>query len=115
MPQSTIRPDAPVTTLINVFTVDPADQQRLVELWQQATDDVMCHLPGFVSANVHRSLDGTKVVNYAQWESQEAFQAMLQSPKAGPYLKQLAEIGTPAPVLCDVVSVHRGGSETPIS
>jgi quinol monooxygenase YgiN len=106
MSESIIRADAPVVTLINVFTVDPVDQQRLVEAWQRATDDVMRHLPGFVSANVHRSLDGTKVVNYAQWESQEAFTAMLQNPDAGPYLTELSEIGTPAPVLCEVVSVH---------
>jgi antibiotic biosynthesis monooxygenase (ABM) superfamily enzyme len=106
MSESIIRADAPVVTLINVFTVDPVDQQRLVEAWQRATDDVMRHLPGFVSANVHRSLDGSKVVNYAQWESSEAFTAMLQNPDAGPYLTELAEIGTPAPVLCEVVSIH---------
>lgn len=106
MTDSIISADSPVVTLINVFTVDPADQQRLVELWQRATDDVMRHLPGFVSANVHRSLDGTKVVNYAQWESQDAFAAMLQHPDARPYLTELSEIGTPAPVLCEVVSVH---------
>jgi quinol monooxygenase YgiN len=106
VPESTIRAGAPLVTLINVFTVDPENQQRLVELWQQATDEVMRHLPGFVSANVHRSLDGTKVVNYAQWESRDAFNAMLQNPAAGAYVSKLAEIGTPAPVLCEVVSVH---------
>ena len=106
MSESVIRADAPVVTLINVFTVDPENQQRLVELWQRATDEVMRHLPGFVSANVHRSLDGTRVVNYAQWQSQEAFTAMLQNPEARPYLAELSEIGTPAPVLCEVVSVH---------
>ena len=53
------------------------------------------------------ALDGTKVVNYAQWESQEAFIAMLQNPEAARrYLTELSEIGTPAPVLCEVVSVH---------
>ncbi|MBV9164593.1 MAG: antibiotic biosynthesis monooxygenase [Solirubrobacterales bacterium] len=51
-------------------------------------------------------MDGTKVVNYAQWESQEAFTAMLQDPDARPYLTELSEVGTPAPVLCEVVSVH---------
>ena len=106
MPQSTIQAGASTVTLINVFTVDPADQQRLVERWQQATDDVIRHQPGFISANIHRSLDGTKVVNYAQWESQEAFRAMLRNPEAGPLLRELAEIATPAPVLCEVVSVH---------
>jgi quinol monooxygenase YgiN len=113
--ESTIRADAPIVTLINVFTVDPENQQRLVELWQRATDDVMRHLHGFVSANVHRSLDGTKVINYAQWENQEAFNEMLQNPDASAYVRKLSEIGTPAPILCEVVSVHRavGESGTP--
>jgi len=106
MSESIIRADAPVVTLINVFTVDPADQQRLVELWQRATDEVMRHLPGFVSANVHRSLDGTKVVNYAQWESEDAFRAMLGHADTRAHLAELNEIATSAPVLCEVVSVH---------
>lgn len=106
MPQTTIRADAPLMTLINVFTVDPADQRRLIDRWQDATENVLRDLPGFISANLHRSLDGTKVVNYAQWDSEEAFQAMLRDPTAGPLLTELAEIATPAPVLCEVVSVH---------
>ena len=106
MPETTISADNPVVTLINVFTVDPSQQQQLVELWQRATDEVLRHLPGFVSANVHRSFDGTRVVNYAQWESRETFQNMLANPDARPWLEQLAEIGTPAPVLCEVVSTH---------
>jgi hypothetical protein len=46
--------------LINVSTVDPKDQERLVELWQEGTDEVMRYLPGFISANVHCRLDGPK-------------------------------------------------------
>lgn len=111
MPQSTIRADAPLVTLINVFTVEPDHQQRLVDLWQQATDQVMRHLPGFISANIHRSLDGTKVINYAQWETREAFTSMLQNPEASVFLKELAEIASPAPVLCEVVSVHHANED----
>ena len=37
----------------------------------------MQHLPGFISASIHRSLDGTKVINYAQWRSQADFAAYL--------------------------------------
>lgn len=106
MTESIISADAPVVTLINVFTVDPADQPRLIERWQRATDEVMRHMPGFISANVHRSLDGTKVVNYAQWESQDAFTAMLQHPDTRAHLTELNEIGTSLPILCEVVSVH---------
>jgi heme-degrading monooxygenase HmoA len=106
MCESTIRADSPVVTLINVFTVEPQNQDRLIEAWQRSTDEVIRHLPGFVSANIHASLDGTKVVNYAQWESQESFTSMLADPAASEWLRTLAEIGTPAPVLCRVVSVH---------
>jgi heme-degrading monooxygenase HmoA len=42
----------------------------------------MSQLEGFISANLHKSLDGTKVVNYAQWKSKEAFEKMLKNPTA---------------------------------
>jgi heme-degrading monooxygenase HmoA len=106
--QAQIQAGAELVTLINVFTVDPSDQGRLVEAWQQATDEVMSHRRGFISASIHRSFDGTKVVNYAQWESREAFGAMFGDPEAAAQLARLAEIGTPGPVLCEVVSVHLG-------
>ncbi|MDB5928168.1 MAG: Antibiotic biosynthesis monooxygenase [Betaproteobacteria bacterium] len=66
---STIEKGSGLLTLINVFTVEPQKQQKLVTLPIEATEQTMKHMPGFVSANIHRSLDGKKVVNYAQWES----------------------------------------------
>ena len=115
MTHTTINPDAPLVTLINVFTVAPEDQQRLIALWQLATDDIIRHLPGFISANIHASPDGTKVVNYAQWETVEAFHAMRENPQASAHLRELAQIGTPAPILCNVISVHHAnpGPDTP--
>lgn len=107
MAESTIRAGDRGVALINVFTCEPENQQRLVEAWQRGTDDLMRYLPGFISANIHRSLDGAKVVNYAQWESREAFQATLGDPAVAAYFAELAQIGTPAPVLTEVVSVHR--------
>jgi hypothetical protein len=58
--------DNNVVTLINVFTVRLEQQQRLVGLLVEATDAVMKYQPGYVSANIHMSLDGTRVTNYAQ-------------------------------------------------
>lgn len=52
--------------LINALTVEPEDQQRLLNLLVEETRSVMTRLPGFVSANLHKSLNGTRVVNYAQ-------------------------------------------------
>jgi quinol monooxygenase YgiN len=63
---TTISKDASVVTFINVFTVEPANQQRLVDLLAKVTETTVCHAPGFVSSSLHRSLDGTKVTMYAQ-------------------------------------------------
>jgi quinol monooxygenase YgiN len=55
--------------LINLFTVDPAKQQELVHLLIKATATSVRQIAGFVSAVLHKSLDGTKVVMYARWRS----------------------------------------------
>ncbi len=81
-----------VVTLINVFTVAPEDQDRLLEVLSEATEQVMNGMPGFVSTNLHESLDGTKVVNYAQWRSKEDFEAMLQNPEAAAHMGEAAGI-----------------------
>jgi heme-degrading monooxygenase HmoA len=81
-----------VVTLINVFTVAPEDQQRLLDLLVEATESVMRGRPGFVSANLHRSLDGTKVANYAQWRSREDFEGMLEDPETAMHMRGAAEI-----------------------
>src|SRR5438105_15149154 len=92
-----------VVTLINVFTVDPTNQHRLVELLTRATEVSVRHAPGFVSASLHRSLDGTKVTMYAQWRSVEAYQAMRQDPAPLPFLQEALSIATFEPGMYEVV------------
>jgi heme-degrading monooxygenase HmoA len=94
-----------LVTLINVFTVAPEDQQRLVDILVEATEAVIDKLPGFISANIHRSHDGTRVVNYAQWRRREDFEAMLKNPAAIPHLQQAAQLATFEPHLYEVVYV----------
>jgi quinol monooxygenase YgiN len=89
---ATIAKHNDVVTLINVFTVAPHEQQRLVEVLVDATQAVMRKQPGFVSANIHRSLDGRRVTNYAQWRSREAFEAMLQNQEAAEHMGEAAKI-----------------------
>jgi heme-degrading monooxygenase HmoA len=88
----TISKDNDVVTLINVFTVAPEDQQRLVDVLVDATQAVMRKQQGFISANIHRSLDGTRVTNYAQWQSREAFEAMLRDREAAEHMGEAARI-----------------------
>lgn len=92
-----------VVTLINVFKVDPAHQQRLVELLTHATDVSVRHAPGFVSASLHRSTDGTKVTMYAQWRSVEDYQAMRQDPTPLPFLEEALTIASFDPGMYEVV------------
>ena len=99
---STIEKGNSVLTLINVFTVEPEKQQKLVTQLIEATEQTMKHMPGFVSANIHRSLDGKKVVNYAQWESMAAFEAMRKNPKAAPHMQAAAALAPFEPILCEV-------------
>ncbi|MGH8906391.1 MAG: antibiotic biosynthesis monooxygenase family protein [Egibacteraceae bacterium] len=103
----------PVATLINVFTVEPENQQRLVDLLVEATESVMCKVPGFVSANIHASLDGTRVVNYAQWSSEEDFAAMLHNPDVHPHFEQVRAIATPERHLYRVSFVQEAPREAP--
>lgn len=99
---STIEKGNRVLTLINVFTVEPKKQQALVTLLIEATEQTMKHMPGFVSANIHRSLDGKKVVNYAQWKTMDDFEAMRNNPKAGAHMKAAAQLAQFEPILCEV-------------
>ncbi len=46
----------------------------------------MRRAPGFVTASLHRSNDGTKVTMYAQWRSIDDYQAMRQDPL--PFLQE---------------------------
>jgi quinol monooxygenase YgiN len=92
-----------VITLINVFTVDPTNQRRLVDLLTHVTEGSVRHAPGFVSSSLHRSLDGTKVTMYAQWRSVEDYQAMRQDPTPLPFLQEALTIATFEPGMYEVV------------
>jgi len=50
---TTISAKSDVMTLINMFTVEPANQRRLVELLTEVTEVSVRRAPGFVSASLH--------------------------------------------------------------
>ncbi len=92
-----------LVTLINVFTVEPANQQQLLDLLARATETAVRHVPGFISASLHRSLDGTKVAMYAQWRSIEDYRAMRENPAPLPYLQQALALAKFEPGIYEVV------------
>jgi quinol monooxygenase YgiN len=101
MPQ--ISAKSSVVTLINVFTVEPVNQPRLIELLTEATELSVRRARGFVSASLHRSTDGTKVTMYAQWRSVEDYQAMRQDPTPLPFLEEALTIAKFEPGMYEVV------------
>jgi len=100
---TSISKDAQLVTFINVFTVEPANQQRLVDLLVRVTDSFVRHAPGFVSSSLHRSVDGTKVTMYAQWRTVEEYEAMRRDPAPLPYLKEALTFATFEPGMYEVV------------
>lgn len=106
---TTISEDNNLVTLINVFTVEPENQQRLVDVLIEATEKVMSQQPGFVSANLHKSLDGKRVTNYAQWASVEEYQAVLQNPEARPHMEEATRLAAFDAHIYEVSHVHSIG------
>jgi quinol monooxygenase YgiN len=107
--EMTIRANSGVMTLINVFTVDPGNQQRLVAVLKEGTEALMSQRSGYISASVHVSKDGRRVINYSQWKSVKDIEAMRQHPDVGPYMKRVAGLGTFEAITCEVSYVHQGG------
>ena len=92
-----------IIAVINVFTVEPGNQQRLLDLLTRATDGSVNRAPGFMSATLHRSIDGTKVTMYAQWRSVEDYEAMRQDPGPLPFLEEALTFATFEPRMYEIV------------
>jgi heme-degrading monooxygenase HmoA len=104
---TTISTDAPGVTLVNIFTVAAERQDDLVAALDRATAELFIGLPGFRSANIHASLDGVRVVNYAQWASEAAFHAMLERADVQAHMKEIMTIADAfEPRLFTVRAVH---------
>lgn len=100
-------------TVINVFTVAPVRQRQLVELLARATESSVRHIPGFVSAALHRSLDGTKVTMYAQWATPEDYDRMRARPDASPFLTDALTIASFDPGFYEVTAVFAPDAARP--
>jgi quinol monooxygenase YgiN len=102
---TTKTPDSQVVTLINVMKVAPENQQQLVDLVVQAARDYLRHQPGFISSRIHKSIDGTKVATYVQWEDRAKFDEMLQNTGGIPYAQAVLKIASVEPCLYEVTAL----------
>lgn len=92
-------------TAIIIFDVaNTQEQDELIAAIQDFVHQDVKNQPGFVSANLHKSLDGTKVVNYAQWKTREDFDAFRNNDhvQSGDRLQVLFQFGPPESKTYDI-------------
>jgi heme-degrading monooxygenase HmoA len=106
-PQATVAAGPDVLTLINTFTCPEVRQNDLVEALDRATRETFVHLDGFISANLHASLDRTRVVIYVQWRTVADFDNAELHPEVRKHLAEIMAIAESAdPRLFRVRAVH---------
>lgn len=78
-------------TVVNIFFVNQEQQEGLINFLKE-NQDIPIKQPGFISASVHKSLDGKRLINYIQWENQEALELASKDPEFTNMTKEAAKI-----------------------
>ena len=91
---TTLSKEQDISTVVNVFSVEPQNQQKHIDLWKAFAEEIAQKQSGFISANLHKSFDGKRVANYAQWERKEDVEAMFKVPDPKGYTEQIQQIST---------------------
>jgi heme-degrading monooxygenase HmoA len=97
--------DASPVVLVNVFTLDQADEQTFLQAWQ---DDAlfMKRQPGFISTQLHRAIgESPTYLNYAVWESTADFRAAFAHPEFKAKLSAYPSSAVASPHLFQKVAV----------
>lgn len=93
---TTLDPDSRIVTTINTYTVPPERAEEVLEHLISSANDTVRYVPGFLSFNLHLSLDRTQIVNYGQWESLAAVMAARENPKIVTLMAETAKVAGPS-------------------
>ena len=97
--------DAASIVLVNVFTLDKADEQTFLQAWQ-VDADFMKRQPGFISTQLHRAIgESPTYLNYAVWESTSDFRAAFTHPEFRAKLSAYPSSAVASPHLFQKVAV----------
>jgi heme-degrading monooxygenase HmoA len=97
--------DATPVVLVNVFTLEQADEQTFLQAWQ---DDglFMKRQPGFISTQLHRAIgESPTYLNYAVWESTAAFRSAFTHPEFRARLSAYPPSAVASPHLFQTIAV----------
>ena len=95
-----------VVTQITTVKMRPDNQDEVLKLMKERAR-FMARQPGFVSVSLHKSEDGSHVVNYIQWTDREKLKTAHHAPefrKKWPRFGELVKDVEPA--LYDVVQIE---------
>jgi quinol monooxygenase YgiN len=103
---TTIAVTKQVTTLINTLTVEPENQQKLIELLRGNTENVVSRLDGWISTSFIAAKDQRHVVIYSQWRDLASVEAMRANPDMVAYFPRIAALAAFDSLAGDVVYNH---------
>jgi heme-degrading monooxygenase HmoA len=92
-----IRDSDDIVTQITTVKTTPDNQSEVLEVMTERAR-FMATQPGFVSISLHRSEDGSHIVNYVQWTNRSKLEAAHHSPefrKQWPRFGELVEEAEP--------------------
>ena len=98
-------PSGKTTILINLFTVEPKDEEAFKEAWRQDAE-FFKRQPGYVSSQLHQGIGGSRMwLNYAVFENTAAFAATNEQPEFGPLRGAYPDSATAHPHLFRRVAI----------
>jgi quinol monooxygenase YgiN len=103
---TTIEVTKKVTTLINILTVEPENQQKLIRLLRDNTESVVSSLDGWISTSFIAATDQRHVLIYSQWRDLASVEAMRTNPDMVAYFPRIAALAAFDSLAGDVVYNH---------
>ena len=103
---TTIAVTKQITTLINILTVEPENQQELIRLLRDNTEGVITKLDGWISTSFVAAKDQRHVVIYSQWRDLASVGAMRANPDMVSYFPRIAALAALDGFAGDVVYNH---------
>ncbi len=105
--ETTVHADSAATTLVNVFTVEPDKQPKLLALLHEGTETMFSKMTGWISTSLLKSRDGRQVIVHSQWRDAKDIDAFRQDPRMKPYFQQFGALAKQEAITCDVsYSLH---------
>jgi heme-degrading monooxygenase HmoA len=97
--------DAGPVVLVNVFTLDRADEETFLKVWQDDAD-FMKRQPGFISTQLHRAIgESPTYLNYAVWQTTADFRTAFLHPEFRSKLSAYPSSAAASPHLFQKVAV----------